>query len=101
VIKEFGDDIERQNALYDGEPQPHRFVGIAPKIAIMLDWLIRHQPSTAARTISEIIGEVERTWNAPRNSIIRSIEVALSLDGKLPKGGYDAFFALVLPPEDE
>ncbi|MGV9638007.1 hypothetical protein ACWDO0_27855 [Nocardia rhamnosiphila] len=102
VLKEVADDVAQQNAHYNGEPQPHRFVGIAPKLAIMLDWLIRHHPSTAAHTINEIIGEAERTWDMPRNSIIRSIEIALSLDGKLPeKGGYDAFFALVLPPVDE
>jgi hypothetical protein len=53
----------------------------------MLDWLIRHHPSTAAHTINEIIGEAERTWDMPRNSIIRSIEIALSLDGKLPEKG--------------
>jgi hypothetical protein len=37
VIKEFADDIELQKATREGEPDRFVMVGIAPKVAIMLD----------------------------------------------------------------
>ncbi|GLY80525.1 hypothetical protein [Actinoallomurus iriomotensis] len=74
------------------------FYGITPPTARMLDWLIRHDPATAAHTIEEIIGEAERRLEISRQVSERSIKKALSLDGTLDKDARHEFLERVFSP---
>ncbi|WP_280452338.1 hypothetical protein [Nocardia cyriacigeorgica] len=100
VLQQFADDIERSRKL-NREPADEPLLGVIPKVAIMLDWLVRHHPTTAGHTINEIIGIAEKRWNLPRDLVIFSLQTALSLDGKLPDGGYDTFWARIVPPKGD
>ncbi|WP_405140411.1 hypothetical protein [Nocardia sp. NBC_01388] len=100
IIEQFSGDLERDKQLGRGPHEAH--FGLVPKIAVMLDWLIRHHPSTAGHTINDIIRmSEERGWGVPRDRILFSLQLAMSLDGKLPKGGYDAFWDKIVPPHGD
>ncbi len=73
------------------------FYGITHTVAKMLDWLVRHHPETAQRTIAEIVGDAERRWNTPRDVSAQSIRTALSLDSTLDKQARTDWLDLVLP----
>lgn len=77
---------------------PLPFYGISRHVAKMLDWLIRHKPSTASYTISEIIGEAERRLHIPREVCEHSIATALSLDGQLDRDAREEFLGRVFTP---
>ncbi|MEV0589436.1 hypothetical protein [Nonomuraea sp. NPDC050310] len=57
---------------------PHDFFGITRPVARTLVWLIRFDPSTAARTIEQITGEAMRQMEIPRHVSERSIRKALT-----------------------
>lgn len=67
-------------------------------IAKMLDWFIRHHPETAHHYIGEITREAHARWEIPAEETLRTLEQALSLDGKLTEEDRDTFFALLAPP---
>lgn len=73
------------------------FYGITPKIAEMLDWLVRHEPGFGQAVIAEIIGEAERRLEVPRHVAINSISTALSLDGKLDDETLTEYLERALP----
>lgn len=72
---------------------------ITPHIARMLDWLVRHYPSTAAHTIGHIVGEAERELEIPRETTERSIREALLWDSELDEQALADFFDRVLSPQ--
>jgi len=74
------------------------FYGITPPVARMLDWLIRHSPTSAGHAIGEIIGEAQRRLDIPREVSEDSIRTALGLDSKLDPGVRDEFLDLVFTP---
>jgi hypothetical protein len=74
------------------------FFGIAPKVAQMLDWLIRHQPDYAAHVIGAITGEAERRFAIPRDVTERSLSTALSLDGELSDEALEEFLSRAMTP---
>lgn len=76
---------------------PPAFYAIAAPVARMLDWLIRHHPSIAARAISGIFGEAERRLGIPRHLTQRSLSTALALDGHLDEATRWDFFKRVVP----
>ncbi|GIH18974.1 MerR family transcriptional regulator [Rugosimonospora africana] len=80
-------------------PESINFYGVAPPVARMLDWLIRHEPSSAVFAIGEIVGEAERDLGIPRDVTVHSLHTALALDGKLEEGGYVEFFDRILLPD--
>jgi hypothetical protein len=96
------DEDDRQRASAAGEPTPSHddpvFYGIVHYVARMLDWLIRHHPSTAAYTISEITGEAERRLGIPREVTESSLATALALDGKLDEKTREDFLERVFTP---
>lgn len=98
VLQQFADDLDLEGPLRTGKPEDIPLLGVMPKVAIMLDWLVRHHPSTAGHTINEIIGLAETKWNLPRQLVVFSLQSALSLDGRLPEGGYDQFWSRISPP---
>jgi hypothetical protein len=75
------------------------FYGITPRVARILDWLIRHDPATAARTIEETIGEAERGPDIPRAVSERSIRKALALESTLNDDTRSDFLERVLSPD--
>ncbi|WP_372404941.1 helix-turn-helix transcriptional regulator [Streptomyces luteireticuli] len=79
----------------EGDPV---FYAIIPDVAKMLDWLIRHHPTTAQYMIGELIGDAERRFQIPRNVTAQSLRTALGLDGKLDKDARNEFLDRVLPP---
>ncbi|WP_018503850.1 hypothetical protein [Parafrankia discariae] len=96
VLDEFatGQELDRQM-------DPAReaiFYGIAPAIARILDWLIRHHPVLAASAIADIVGEAERRLQVPRDVSEDSLRTALALDGKLDDDDYTEFFSRALTP---
>lgn len=72
--------------------------GITSPVARMLDWLIRHSPTSAGHTIGEIIGEAQRRLDIPREVSEHSIRTALVLDSKLAPSVRDEFLDLVFTP---
>lgn len=74
------------------------FYGITPAVARMLDWLIRHNPTSASHTIGEIIGEAQRRLDIPHEVSEQSIRTALGLDSKLTPHVRDKFLELVFTP---
>ncbi|MGN2642444.1 helix-turn-helix transcriptional regulator [Nocardia takedensis] len=97
VLDEFATTLEMVTEP-DGTRQPYPIIGLNWQVAKMLDWLIRHHPSMAAHTISEIIGEAERRLDVPRRSSSRALRTALAMDGELPEQAYAEFFDRTLPP---
>ncbi|MEU0155622.1 hypothetical protein [Micromonospora fulviviridis] len=77
----------------------HDYVIFQP-VAEMLDWLVRHEPRLAARTITEIIGEAERRMGIARDAVENAIADALALDGALDSEAYDEFLERALPPRN-
>jgi hypothetical protein len=76
-----------------------RFVAIRPAVAKTLDWLIRHAPTAAGRTIEEIVGEAERNLGIRRRDSEQAIATALSLDGTLDAETLEDFLQRVQTPE--
>lgn len=74
------------------------FYGITTPVARMLDWLIRHSPTSAGHAIGEIIGEAQRRLDIPREVSEHSIRTALVLDSKLAPSVRDEFLDLVFTP---
>jgi predicted DNA-binding transcriptional regulator AlpA len=99
VLDEFSTGLERNKKL-DGTAHEPFFFGLATPVAKMLDWLIRHHPTTAQYTVNTIIGEAERRLVVDREVTAQSLRTALALDGKLGEGAYHDFFERVLPPTD-
>lgn len=110
-LDEFATDQQRHRTLHEysrqaaraaGKPEPAYeppiFYGVVPHAARMLDWLIRHHPSTAAHTISEIIGEAERRLDIPRDVTEHSLATALALDGQLDEKTRKDFLERVFTP---
>ncbi|MGH4007652.1 MAG: hypothetical protein ACRDTH_05710 [Pseudonocardiaceae bacterium] len=64
----------------------------------MLDWLIRHNPTSADDTIGEIIGEAQRRLHIPREVSEHSLCTALILNSKLDSSARDEFPDLVFTP---
>ncbi|GAA3832510.1 hypothetical protein GCM10022226_62170 [Sphaerisporangium flaviroseum] len=95
-------ESDRERAAAAGKPEPiyedTAFYGIVPHVARMIDWLIRHHPSTAAHTISEIIGEAERRLRIARDVTESSLATALALDGKLDEKTREDFLKRVFTP---
>jgi len=79
-------------------PESASFYGIAPPVARMLDWLIRHSPASAGYAIGEIIGEAERRLGVPRKVSEKSLRTALALDSKLDEHTRREFLDRVLTP---
>jgi hypothetical protein len=75
--------------------------GIGHHVARMLDWLIRHHPSTAAYTIGEIIGEAEDRLEIPRKVTENTLATALALDGKLDEKTREDFLERVFTPAQD
>jgi hypothetical protein len=75
------------------------FYGIAPPVAEMLDWLIRHHPGSARFVIGEIIGEAEWRLGIPREVSEHSLRTALALDSKLDPATQKEFLSRVLAPK--
>ncbi len=88
------DELATSHQLHGGE---HDYT-IFQDVAEMLDWLVRHEPRLAARTITEIIGEAERRQGIPREAVTQAITDALHLDGALDAAEYDEFLERALPP---
>jgi predicted DNA-binding transcriptional regulator AlpA len=85
---------------YGAQEGEHGSYPIARQVAKMLDWLIRHQPTQAHRTVAEIIGEAERKYGIPPQITGNSLHTALGLDGKLNGAAYAKFLATALPPTE-
>lgn len=97
ILDEFTTGLER-NRVLDGQARETSFFGIATDVATMLDWLIRHHPTTAQYTVTGLIGEAERRLEVDRDVTARSLRTALALDGKLSEDAYDDFLQHTLPP---
>ncbi|MEV7011998.1 hypothetical protein [Streptosporangium sp. NPDC051022] len=98
VLREFARGQQLEAGLDRAPERSYAFYGIMPGVARMLDWLIRHEPASAARAIGEIIGDAERELNIPRQVSERSLRKALALDGKLGKDAREKFLERVLSP---
>ncbi|MEU8138627.1 hypothetical protein [Streptodolium elevatio] len=97
------DELAISRTIQDKD-QPPRDEGwntyaIAPHVAQMLDWLIRHAPHHARGAIGDIIGEAERRMNIPHQVTARTIGQALALDSTLPRDTLEDYLHRVLPPE--
>ncbi|MET8405998.1 hypothetical protein [Streptomyces sp900116325] len=66
----------------------------------MLDWYIRHHPSSAHWCIGEIMREARDRWNIPPEETIRTLRTALSPDGELSKEARTTYFTLLAPRDD-
>ncbi|MFF2518881.1 hypothetical protein [Streptomyces sp. NPDC058086] len=69
-------------------------------VAKMLDWYIRHHPSSAYWYIGEIMRQARNRWDVPPQETLRTLRQALSLDGELSQEARDTYFALLAPRED-
>lgn len=67
----------------------------------MLDWLNRHHPATARRAIGAAAGEAERRLGIPRAVTERSLQIALSFDGKLGDDALTEYLSRVTTPAGE
>lgn len=101
VLADFADGLNRGGALSGGQRTKDPFVAMNWQLGKLLDWLIRHDPATAQRTINEIIGDAERRLDLPRKSSIFALYTALATDGTLPEGSYDLFLERTLPPKSD
>ena len=73
--------------------------GITQPVTRMLDWLIRHDPASAGRAITSIIGQAERELAIPREVSEYSLRVALALDSELDHDTQEHFLSRVFTPE--
>lgn len=87
-------------------PTLHRFgedgdshYWIGPSVIRMLDWLIRHNPSSAGYTIGEIVGEAQQTFQIPREATEEAIRTSLALESKLASEDLADFLGRVMMPE--
>jgi hypothetical protein len=96
VLHEFACGKDNHNAIGAN----HTYYGITRPVARTLAWLIRHDPSTAARTIEQINGEALRALEIPRQVSERSIATALSLDGSFDIATLNDFLARVFAPKN-
>jgi hypothetical protein len=98
VLDEFatGKNLDRQ--LDDDDIDDVSFYGILPDVARVLDWLVRHYPTSAADTINQIVGDAERRLSIPRDVSERSLRTALHLDGELDGDVVNQFLDLVFSP---
>ncbi|WP_331741310.1 hypothetical protein OG760_37245 (plasmid) [Streptomyces sp. NBC_00963] len=69
-------------------------------VAKMLDWYIRHYPSSAHWHIGEIMREARDRWDVPPTATLRTLRQALALDGELTDEQRATYFALLAPRED-
>ncbi|MER7415704.1 hypothetical protein ABT346_02765 [Micromonospora peucetia] len=84
-----------------GKPQDQISCPIAPPVAGMLDWLIRHEPTKAAAVIAEIVGEAEQELGILPKISGESLREALALDGTLSgDDSYHKFLDVALPPDN-
>jgi hypothetical protein len=90
------DELAEGQQLHRDDSDP-AYYGINRKVAVMLSWLIRHDPARAASAIGAITGEAERR-RIPRKVTERSIRVALSLDSNLDADSQREFLSRVLTP---
>jgi len=98
VLDEFATGQKLDRKTGDGTDDSAGFYGITPAIARMLDWLIRHSPTSAGHAIGEIVGEAERRLGVPRQVSERSLHSALALHGKLDETTRIEFLDRVLTP---
>ncbi|GAA4210814.1 hypothetical protein GCM10022252_79120 [Streptosporangium oxazolinicum] len=98
MLHEFAIGMELHDDGESGQ-RDYDYFGITPAVAKTLDWLIRHNPATAGRTIEQIIGEASRQLNIPRHVSERSITTALQLDGTLDEETRKNFLERVLAPQ--
>ncbi|MFJ3310856.1 hypothetical protein ACIPSA_49575 [Streptomyces sp. NPDC086549] len=68
------------------------------RVAMMLDWFIRHHPESAHGYIGEITRAAHARWQIPAQETLRTLHQAVALDGKLSEEAQEAFFALLTPP---
>ncbi|MFE7046425.1 hypothetical protein ACFU9X_45795 [Streptomyces atratus] len=73
---------------------------LTPPVAKMLDWYIRHHPSSAPWYIGEVMREARTRWNVPPKETLRTLWQALALDGELTDEQRATYFALLSPRED-
>jgi hypothetical protein len=97
IERAFLDELAEGQQLDKDDPDPIQY-GVNRKVAVMLSWLIRHDPARAASAISAITGEAERRLRIPRQVTERSIRVALSLDSNLDADTQREFLSRVLTP---
>jgi hypothetical protein len=91
------DELAEGQQLDKDDPASLQY-GINRKVAMMLSWLIRHDPARAANAIGAITGEAEQRLRIPRQVTERSIRVALSLDSNLDADTQRKFLSVVLTP---
>lgn len=96
LLREFATGLDLQRPAGTGQPAPASF-GFLPHVGTMLDWLVRHDPPAARRTICSVIGKAEWDLGIPRAVSIRSIRTALTLDGKLGDEALATYLDRVLP----
>lgn len=90
--------LDREINSDDDDTSSWQEYGLGLPLARMLDWLIRHSPKAASRTIGDIIGEAERELQIPRKVSERSLRTALRLDGKLDSDTLTKFLEQVMSP---
>lgn len=76
----------------------YQYFGVALPVARMLDWLVRHDPSAAGRTIEGIIGQADRDLDIPRKVAEWTITMAL-IEGSLDRGPAASSLTASWPPK--
>lgn len=98
VLGDFRTGEDRDRALHPGQdPHPSSYT-ISRPIGRMLGWLIRHNPTLAAATIADIVGEAERALDIARSITTDAIRDSVRFDGGLDTDRANAYLDHVLSP---
>ncbi|MEU6965028.1 hypothetical protein [Streptomyces chrestomyceticus] len=100
VLDEFASSSELREAAEKNEEVNWWWLIIGRPVAQMLDWYIRHFPSSAHHHIGEIMHEAHKKWNVPPADTLRALRSALDLNDGLTKEQRETYFALLEPRED-
>lgn len=96
VLSDFADDVRDHQRR--GEPLYEGVLNLLPTTAQMLDWIIRHDPSTAQRLVGEIVRESQDKLEIPVEVVGYGLAQALALDSSLDQDVVKAFLERSLPP---
>lgn len=96
VLEDFAQDV--RDCQRSGEPLYKGVLNLWRNTALMLDWIIRHDPVTAQRLVGEIVREAQDKLDIPVEIVGYGLAQALSLDSSLDREVVDAFLERSLPP---
>ncbi|WCT06166.1 hypothetical protein [Rhodococcus qingshengii] len=94
LVEDLSDKIGARDPIEDS-----LWLAIDGEVAVMLDWVIRHDSNSARAVIIEVARRAADKHGIPAALTLASLQQALKLDGRLPVTDYENFLGRLAPPE--